>query len=306
LLRFARNDSKGCCEECSDEAISAKRAVKFVLQTSTGPLGNILYPNRHPPVTSFAFLLLFLLLAVPVVISACLPDPRGGVPWHQARRDPSGIAPDPATVQEAVIQVYAAQAVSWRGVVAVHTWIAVKPSGAPRFTRYEVVGFGVGNGAPAVRIDRMGPDNYWFGARPQLLLDRRGAGVDAIINRIRAAVASYPYPNAYRAWPGPNSNTFTAYTAREVPELGLNLPTNAIGKDFLPGGALVARAPSGTGFQLSVYGLAGVLVAAREGVEINVLGLSTGIDAAAPALKLPAIGRVGLPPRIVETSAAAP
>jgi len=25
-----------------------------------------------------------------------------------------------------------------------------------------------------VRIDRMGPDNYWFGARPQILLDRRG------------------------------------------------------------------------------------------------------------------------------------
>jgi hypothetical protein len=37
-----------------------------------------------------------------------------------------------------------------------------------RYTRYEVVGFGVANGAPAVRIDRMGPDNYWFGARPQL------------------------------------------------------------------------------------------------------------------------------------------
>jgi hypothetical protein len=29
----------------------------------------------------------------------------------------------------------------------------------------------------------------------------------------------YPYPNEYRAWPGPNSNTFTAYIAREVPEL---------------------------------------------------------------------------------------
>ena len=253
-----------------------------------------------------AFLLLFLLLAGPVVVSACLPDPRGGVPWHQARRDPSGIAPDPATTQEAVIQVYAAQTVSWRGVFSVHTWIAVKPSGAARYTRYEVVGFGVASGAPSVRIDRMGPDNYWFGARPELLLDRRGAGVDAMIEKIRAAVAGYPYPNAYRAWPGPNSNTFTAYVARQVPELGLTLPTNAIGKDYLPGGALVARAPSGTGFQLSLYGLAGLLVALREGIEINLLGLSTGIDAAAPALKLPAVGRLGLRPRFVETSAAAP
>lgn len=256
--------------------------------------------------TSLAFILPFLLLAVPVLVSACMPDPRGGVPWYQASRDPTGIAPDPAATPEAVIQVYAAPAVSWRGVFAVHTWIAVKPSGAERYTRYEVVGFGVANGAPAVRVDRMGPDNYWFGARPELLLDRRGADADAIIDRIREAVASYPYPNAYRAWPGPNSNTFTAHVARQVPELGLGLPANAIGKDFLPGGALVATAPSGTGFQFSLFGVAGLLVAVREGVEVNILGLSAGIDAAAPALKLPAIGRLGVAPRIVQTSSAAP
>ena len=135
-----------------------------------------------------AFLLLGLYL-VPVLVSFCLPDPRGGVPWHQARRDPTGLSPDPAVTQEAVIQVFAAPAVAWRGLFSVHTWIAVKPTGAPRFTRYEVLGFGVANGAPAVRIDRMGPDNYWFGARPQILLDRRGAGVDEMIAQVRAAVA---------------------------------------------------------------------------------------------------------------------
>jgi hypothetical protein len=70
-------------------------------------------------------------------------------PWHQARRDPTGLSPDPAVTQEAVIQVFAAPAVAWRGLLSVHTWIAVKPAGAPRFTRYEVLGFGVTNGAPA-------------------------------------------------------------------------------------------------------------------------------------------------------------
>ena len=83
------------------------------------------------------------LFVLPVLVSGCLPDPRGGVPWYEARRDPSGLAPDPAETPEAVIQVFTARAVSWRGVFAVHTWIAVKPSGAPRYTRYEVVGFGV-------------------------------------------------------------------------------------------------------------------------------------------------------------------
>jgi hypothetical protein len=86
-----------------------------------------------------AFLLLGLYL-VPVLVSFCLPDPRGGVPWRQAPRDPTGLSPDPAVTQEAVIQVFAAPAVALRGLFSVHTWIAVKPTGAPRFTRYEVLG----------------------------------------------------------------------------------------------------------------------------------------------------------------------
>ena len=65
-----------------------------------------------------------------------------------------------------------------------------------------------------------------------------------MIYNIRVAIARYPYPHEYRAWPGPNSNTFTAFIAREVPELGLSLPANAVGKDFPPGGVLVASAPS--------------------------------------------------------------
>jgi len=243
---------------------------------------------------SWPALLFLVLFVLPVLVSACLPDPRRGVPWFEARRDTTGLAPDPTKTEEAVIQVYAAPAVSWRGCVAVHTWIAIKPSAAPRYTRYEVVGFGVANGAPAVRVDRFGPDNYWFGARPRIILDRRGAGVDAIIEKVRAAISTYPYPNAYRAWPGPNSNTFISYIARQVPELGLNLPSNAIGKDFLPGGAIFAAAPSGSGFQLSLYGAAGILIARQEGIELNLLGLTIGLDAAVPALKLPALGRLGI------------
>ena len=241
-----------------------------------------------------AWLLLGLYL-LPVLVSFWLPDPRGGVPWYQARRDPTGLSPDPALTSEAVIQVFAAPAVSWRGIFAVHTWIVVKPTGASRFTRYEVVGFGVANGAPAVRVDRMGPDNYWFGARPQVLLDRRGAGADELIEQVRAAVASYPYPNAYRAWPGPNSNTFLAYIARQVPGLAIHLPSTAVGKDFLPGTGWFAAAPSGSGFQFSLYGVAGILVAVEEGIEMNLMGLSLGVDLVRPALKLPAIGRLGLP-----------
>jgi hypothetical protein len=238
--------------------------------------------------------MLFLsLFVLPLLVSACAYGIGTGVPWYEARRDPTGLAPDPAKTPEAVIQVYAARAVAWRGVFAVHTWIAVKPSGALQYARYDVVGFGVDRGAPAIRVNRMGPDNYWFGAKPEVVLDRRGPGVDALIAKVQAAIACYPYPHAYRAWPGPNSNTFIAYIARAVPELGLALPANAVGKDFLPHGAVFAPAPSATGYQVSLYGLVGVLVARDEGIEIDLLGLDFGVDFVHPALKLPGIGRVG-------------
>ena len=40
--------------------------------------------------------------------------------------------------------------------------------------------------------------------------------------------------------------------------------------------------------------IAGVLVALREGIELNVLGLTIGFEFRSPALKLPGVGRLGL------------
>jgi hypothetical protein len=244
--------------------------------------------------TLTAGLLLFLCLLFLAGVG-CSGLERVAGRWWELRGDSSEQAPDPATTSAAVIQVYAARAVGWRGILAVHTWIAVKPSDAPVYTRYEVMGFGVGRGAPAVRVNRAGPDNYWFGSRPDLIVDRRGPGVDELITEVETAVKAYPYPTSYRTWPGPNSNTFTAYIGRAVPGLRLDLPSTAIGKDYLPGAALAGLSPSGTGVQLSLLGLAGVLVGWEEGVEVNVLGLAFGLDVKRPALKLPAVGRLGMP-----------
>lgn len=238
---------------------------------------------------------LLILLILPLLMSACVLGRDPSVPWYDARRDPTGLAPDPAKTPEAVIQVYAARAVAWRGIFAVHTWIVVKPTGAPQFTRYEVMGFGITQDNPAIRIDRTGPDNYYFGLKPTLILDRRGPGVDALIAKVRQAVKDYPYPYEYRAWPGPNSNTFTAFIARQVPELGLAMPSNAIGKDYLPGGALVAKAPSATGYQFSLLGVLGLMVARKEGIELNLLGMDMGIGFTSFGLKLPGVGLLGWP-----------
>ncbi len=214
------------------------------------------------------------------------------VDWRTASREPVGLAPDPAATPEAVVQVYAARTWGWRGYFGVHTWIAVKPAGARAYTVYEVIGWRLRYSESALAIRSRAPDERWFGNAPVLLADRRGPGVEALIERIDRAARDYPYAGEYSVWPGPNSNTFTAWIARAIPELEVDLPPTAIGKDYL-GDRLVASAPSGSGLQLSLFGLLGVTASGVEGLELNLLGLTFGVDPFAPALKLPVLGRVG-------------
>jgi hypothetical protein len=49
---------------------------------------------------AISFGLLLGLLVLPVLVSGCLPDGRSGVPWYEARRDPTGLAPDPASTSK--------------------------------------------------------------------------------------------------------------------------------------------------------------------------------------------------------------
>ena len=236
-----------------------------------------------------------MLIVLPILTSSgCTMLKVRGEDWRTARRDSSGQAPDAATTNEAVLQVYVARTVGLRGALAVHSWVAVKPEGASHYTRYEVIGWGVARGYPAVRVTQGNADNYWFGAKPHKLFERRGDGVAAMIKQVEAAVRSYPYSGSYRTWPGPNCNTFVAHIARSVPQLRVDLPPTAIGKDFLPNGDVVGWAPSGTGFQVSLFGLFGVMVALEEGVEFNLLGLTFGVDLNSPGIKLPGVGRLGL------------
>ena len=213
--------------------------------------------------------------------------------WRTASRESTGIAPDPATAPEAIAQVYVARAFSWRGYFGVHSWIAVKPTNGRAFTVYEVIGWRVYHGGgSALSIQEKEPDRRWFGSAPRVIADIRGEGVDEIIKRIDAAARKYPYADDYTLWPGPNSNTFTAYVARSVPELNLDLPPTAIGKDYLTNGGFFASSPSGTGYQFSLFGLLGVLAGAEEGLEINILGLTFGVDPLDFAVKLPMAGRL--------------
>lgn len=212
--------------------------------------------------------------------------------WRTASQDPVGLAPDPAKTPEAVIQVYAARVVGLRGLFGVHTWIAVKPAAARNYTVYEIIGWWLRHQGSALAIRHRAPDARWFGAAPELVAEKRGDGVDALIARVDAASRAYPWAGEYTMWPGPNSNTFTAWVLRAVPELDADLPPTAIGKDY-SGKKIFATAPSGHGLQLSLFGLAGITASGIEGLEVNLLGLTFGVNPFDPALKLPLVGRLG-------------
>ena len=114
-----------------------------------------------------------------------------------------------------------------------HTWVAVKPANAQAYTVYEVIGWRMRSANSALVIHERVADARWFGNAPELYADRRGEEAEKLIPRIDAAARSYPYANEYHAWPGPNSNTFTSWITRAVPELGADLPPTAIGQDYL-------------------------------------------------------------------------
>jgi len=233
------------------------------------------------------------LIVAPILISAAQLALKKRPHWSIASHVSTGQAPDPALTPEPVVQVYAARTWGLKGSVAVHTWITSKRANADHYDRYEIIGWYLYRGNTALVRGPGRPDAMWFSNYPDLLVDLRGDGVESIIDKVEAAVDAYPYASTYRTWPGPNSNTFTAFVGRQVPELGVDLPPTAVGKDYLTNGALMGPAPSGTGYRVSLWGLVGAMAAWKEGIELNFLGLVVGVNFQPLALKLPGLGRLG-------------
>jgi hypothetical protein len=244
-------------------------------------------PRRRIPLLILILAIFLLPVAARAALFAFSDSPRSwaAADWSSTRSLP------PATEHEdARVIVFAGTAGAWKGVVAVHSWVVLKRENARAWTRYDVVGWG-----KPVRHNGWAPDGRWYGNNPVAIADLRGEDAERLIPRIEAAVRDYRYRNYgdYRVWPGPNSNSFTAAILRAVPELGVTLPSNAIGRDFRDG-FYAGLTDSRTGLELNLWGYAGVKIGWVEGIEFNLLGLVAGIDVRNPAVKLPGFGRIGV------------
>jgi hypothetical protein len=173
-------------------------------------------------------ILLLVLVLQGLVMAGCSAEKD----WRTANRESAGMAPDPASTQEAILLVYGAKAWSWRGWFAIHTWIAAKHTGETSYTVYDVIGWRSHHNQPVLKIYHDVPDRYWYGEKPRVIREYRGKEVDRLIDSVDKAANAYPWKTVYKAFPGPNSNTFTGWIARQVPELELKLPFSAIGSGY--------------------------------------------------------------------------
>jgi hypothetical protein len=240
----------------------------------------------------FVTLFLVLAVAVPIAIGAVLSMSRGWAEsWRTADWSSSHLLPEAAAKPEAKVVILAARTGRWKSIFAEHLAIVLKTEGASHWTRYEVVGWG-----NPVRRNAYAADAFWYGNRPYVAAAISGPQAAALIPLIEQSIARYPHRQAgsYTVWPGPNSNSFVAWVVRNTPGFDVELPPAAVGKDYLGRGIGFDRAPSGSGFTVSAAGLLGLTIALGEGVELNLLGTTIGIDPNDLAIKLPSLGKLSL------------
>ena len=213
--------------------------------------------------------------------------------WRQADWSASGILPAAEDSAAPAIYIMAARTGGMKGAFATHSWIVTKEAGGD-YRRYDKVGWG-----RPVRIDGYPADARWYSNLPEIVGSAHGAEAERLIPEVEAAIAAYPHNGeagdpGYRIYPGPNSNSFVAHVLHDVPELGIVLPPNAVGRDYLSGGRFFAVADDGLNVHATFYGLAGFSAGIRSGIEIHLMGLVAGIDFRRIGIKVPAFGLVSV------------
>jgi hypothetical protein len=131
------------------------------------------------------YVLVFLVLIIaPLLISTTnyvLSDRRGN--WQTADRSSAGLLPAASEHPDALVRVYAARTVRWRGIFSVHTWIVVKERGASRYSRYDYTAWG-----EPIRVDGFTADGRWFGALPEAVVSVDGKDAEKVIPKIRSVI----------------------------------------------------------------------------------------------------------------------
>jgi len=205
-------------------------------------------------------------------------------------------APRPSAIPTADIDLVVIKTVRiptnepWYSRFAEHSWIDMHAAGETDWTRVEA------NLDPEVRqipAAEAHEANRW-GRDVELLSIVEGPTAAAFLPLIRSRAAEVAKGFVYRAYPGPNSNTYIVRILHGVPGLDAELEHNSVGKDYTAS-VSAGLTPSADGFHFDTMPL-GLSLGYLSGVELHILGLTAGLSFWPPAIKLPILPRIGFAP----------
>jgi hypothetical protein len=178
----------------------------------------------------------------------------------------------------------------WYSLFATHTWIELHQKGEEEWLRIEA------NTSP--RTQNLHPSiathNVRWGRDVELIAVFLLEDAAAMIPQILESADRHAQGFEYRAYPGPNSNTYVARILDDVPGMDVELPHNAVGKDYAPiidAGITDSR----DGLHLDIP-LLGASLGYQQGIELHLIGLTAGFSLWPPALKIPFLPRIGFSP----------
>lgn len=235
---------------------------------------------------------LLILVILPIAIGTGLNLAHGWpANWRTADWSSSHVLPSATASEDAEVIILATRTGRWKGIFSEHMSLVFKRQNEIKWTRYDVVGWG-----NPIRKDDYVADAFWYGNTPRMIYHITGKRAVTLIPAIETSISNYPYSakGSYTLVPGPNSNTFVSWVVRHTDGFDAELSAVAVGKDYLGPGLHWLRAPSDTGYTISLGGYLALTMAREEGIEIGLIGSTIGIDFNDLAIKLPALGKLSV------------
>ncbi len=175
----------------------------------------------------------------------------------------------------------------WVSRFAQHSWVDIKS--ATGWRRVEILSETSGVRTGELK-GSMAHANVRWRRDVHVVASYSGEEARRIGARVLEVATQYPHEQGYRAWPGPNSNTFVEWLGREVDGFHFELYPNAVGKDY-GGWGRIGTTTTGTGLEIETAVL-GLQLGLKEGVELHLAGLTLGVGFWPPRLKLPFLASV--------------
>lgn len=178
----------------------------------------------------------------------------------------------------------------WLTRFAKHTWFDIKAGPESPWIRVEILNEHSGVLVTPIPSESVWDDFRWDRRAVRILRLFEGEKAREIAEAILSHTALRE-SSRYRAWPGPNSNTFAEKLLRTIPGFGARLHHNAVGKDWT---ALFFAGASSTGSGLRLdTPVLGMQIGLEDGLQLHFLQLSLGLSFWPPAVEIPFLPRIG-------------